>query len=155
MGANSSYLGSNCHLNETQPDLVFDTCERIEFTDLTTSCPVFDSNICKINQCFCDPTLLPSSYPCPEHLVCKWKVKNDPQPPSQILSENAKILIGFGCLAFVIFVIGVSICIYRWKRVCLEVRTSSNHTLYTTFHSNSDECTVHCISRNEINTENP
>ena len=41
IGTNGSYLGTNCHLNETQPDLVFEKCEKIRVTDLTTSCPIY------------------------------------------------------------------------------------------------------------------
>ena len=61
IGTNGSYLATNCHLNETQPDLVFEKCEKIRVTDLTTSCPIYDPSLCQTNPCFCDPVTLPSS----------------------------------------------------------------------------------------------
>ena len=61
IGTNCSFLGKNCHLNETQPDLVFSECMRIEANDFRRSCPVFDSSICQSDPCFCDPLTLPIS----------------------------------------------------------------------------------------------
>ena len=116
IGTNSSYLGTNCHLNKTQPNLVFDKCQRIQVTDLTSFCPIFDSNSCKTNPCFCDPMVLPTSFPCPERYVCNWSKKVDPSPSGQDLSENAKIYIGIGVPAFFLLGIGIIICVYRWKR---------------------------------------
>ena len=153
MGTNCTLLGTDCHLNETRSDLVFDSCERIEVTDLTAACPIFDPNFCQSDPCFCDPSRLPLSYPCPERFKCKWKVKSDQS--SQNLSTMDKIFIGIGVSAFFILLIGVIICVFWWKRVCFEVTTSSNHNLYAVFHSNSDDSNVHCITNNEINTETP
>ena len=148
---NSSYLGNDCQLNKTQPDLIFDKCERIKVTDLTSYCPTYDSVSCQTNPCFCDPLNLPLSYPCPEHFTCKWVKKSEPS--GQILSLKAKILIGVGVVAFLLLAIGVIYCIYRWKRVCVNVTTSSNNRFYAVFHSNSDDSTIHCVSNDEINNE--
>ena len=140
-----SYLGTDCHLNETQPDLTFDECLTIETSDWTSSCPIFVPSLCQSNPCFCDPSnsTLPISYPCPERYVCKWVKKSD--PPSQNLSESAKIWIGV-CVTVLILGIAVCIACYRWKRVCVQILTSSNHRFYATFHSNSDNAIIHCDS---------
>ena len=58
---NSSYLGTDCKLNVTQPDLIFDKCEMIQATDFTESCPVYDQSLCQNNSCLCDPMTLPIS----------------------------------------------------------------------------------------------
>ena len=89
-------------------------------------------------------------YPCRIRYVCKWKVKSDPS--SQNLSENAKIIIGVCVgIAVVLIAVGVLVCAYRWKRVCVEVSTSSNNQFYATFHSNMDTSSIHCTSENEVN----
>lgn len=149
IGTNCSYLGKDCHLNETQPDLVFNKCETIEVNDLTSSCPIFDSKSCNENPCFCDPLMLPTSFPCPEQYVCTWEKKKNPQK----LSLSAKIAIGISVLVFLILVIGIIICVFRWKRVCLQIATSSNLRFYAVFHSNSDESSIHCTNDDEIDTQ--
>ena len=150
IGMNGSYLSTNCHLNETQPDLVFEKCEKIRVTDLTTSCPIYDPSLCQTNPCFCDPVTLPSIYPCRIRYVCKWKVKSDPS--SQNLSLNAKIVIGVVCsIGVLLLAVGVVVCAYRWNRVCFEVVTSENNQFYATFHSVSDTSRLHCTSEREIN----
>ena len=149
IGTNCSYLGSDCHLNETKPDLVFQECKKIEVTDFTTSCSIFNSNSCETNPCFSEPLLLPTSFPCPEHYVCLWSKKSD-----QGLSINAKIGIGIAILVFLLLAIGIIIFVFRWKRVCLQMTTSSNLRFYAVLHSNSDESTVHCPNDDEINSEN-
>ena len=154
IGANCSYLGFDCHLNKTRPDLVFKKCQIIEVNDLTSFCPIFDSNLCSDNPCFCDPAMLPTSFPCPENYVCIWSKKSDPSPSGQKLSKNAKIAIGIGVSAFLLLGIGISICVYRWRRVCFQVVTPSNLRFNAVFHSNSDTSTIHCTNNDEIDTQN-
>ena len=78
--------------------------------------------------------------------------KSVPSPSGQNLSKSAKIVIGVGVTVFVLLILG-GICIYRWKRLCLQVVTSSNHRFYAVFHSNSDDSIIHCTNDDEINTQ--
>ena len=154
---NSELIGIGC--NKTDENLVLVSCEKLDIVGFTTTCPKYIESSCPNTEpCLCDSNEFDYETPCTAIWYCHWDnatvvTTTTTAAPDVPSNKSTKLVLIIAIIVTVIIIIAVTICIYRWKRICISVVTSSHNRFYATFHSNNDDSTIHCVSNDQIDNE--